>query len=126
MSDANYFKAGDYNVKCDFCQRKRKRSECQLTWENYMACSDTCYDPRHPSTLPIPAVVDALPVMDARPRQTGTVIAYAGLNTYTLQQNLLGNWGDYTWDAADFYWDDGSGFTDNFSDYNPDDFWPLN
>ena len=39
---------GNWNVICDFCGRKRKASECRMTWDNFFVCADTCWQPRHP------------------------------------------------------------------------------
>jgi len=41
------YKPGDWNVICDQCGFKKKRSECRFTWEGLLVCADTCWEPRH-------------------------------------------------------------------------------
>jgi hypothetical protein len=50
---------GDWNVICDFCGRKMKRSQVRYTWENFLVC-------RHPQDFVI-AKRDIQRVPDARP-----------------------------------------------------------
>lgn len=61
----------DYNVICDICGRKRKRSECTLAYGTgdvaiVMSCTDGCSDYRHPLNSPPPIIFDGRPVPDAR------------------------------------------------------------
>ena len=48
MSRPDSYLKGDWNVICDYCGTKKKQSQCRLTWDNYLVCSDTCWEPRHP------------------------------------------------------------------------------
>ena len=48
MGKEDYYSKGDWNVYCDYCDKKRKASDCRLTWDNALVCSDTCWEPRHP------------------------------------------------------------------------------
>lgn len=38
---------GDYSVICDRCGFRRLASECQMTWDNWFVCADTCWEPKH-------------------------------------------------------------------------------
>lgn len=66
MGSADYYKPGDYNVECDLCGRKRKASECRLTWQNFFVCADTCWEPRHPQDF-VKGRIDDQTVPIARP-----------------------------------------------------------
>jgi hypothetical protein len=48
MGKADKYLKGDWNVICDYCGDKRKQSTCRLTWDNYLVCSDKCWEPRQP------------------------------------------------------------------------------
>jgi len=48
MGKADRYLKGDWNVICDYCGEKRKQSQCRMTWDNYLVCSDTCWEPRQP------------------------------------------------------------------------------
>lgn len=48
MGHADYYKAGDYNVICDRCGFKFKRSECAKEWNGVLVCLKRCWEPRHP------------------------------------------------------------------------------
>lgn len=122
MQGNNYYKIGSHNVICDICQRKRKNDQVRMQWDGLVACSDTCWNPRHPSTIPLPIVIDGLPVQNARPRLEPRFITIEALNTWLVQQNLQGNFDSYSWNAANFYWNDGS--VDQVT-YDPDNYWPL-
>lgn len=66
----NYpFKSGDYIAICDFCGFKRRRSEMKMTWENWLVCRDTCWEPRHPQDITPPSFVDRQWVEEPRDRQ---------------------------------------------------------
>jgi hypothetical protein len=69
----------DWNVICDVCGRKRKRSQCVLAYASgdiavIMSCIDGCADYRHPLNSPPPLIFDAQPVPDARPQQTSVFV----------------------------------------------------
>ena len=76
MGSADYYKTGDYNAICDHCGRKRKASECSLTWQNEFVCADTCWSPRHPQDF-VTGVSEDTTVPIARP----DVIASQGTTT---------------------------------------------
>lgn len=58
--------AGDYNVICDRCGFKKKRSECRKTWDGLLVCADTCWEPRHPQDF-VRGRKDRQRVPDPRP-----------------------------------------------------------
>lgn len=64
---ANYLAKGSFNVICDQCGRKYKADQTRMQWDNLRTCYH-CYDPKHPWLIPLPAVIDGLPVPNARPR----------------------------------------------------------
>ena len=57
---------GNYNIICDLCGRKRKASECRMTWNNFFVCADTCWQPRHPQDF-VRGVADDQTVPVVRP-----------------------------------------------------------
>lgn len=63
---ATLYIRGDYNVICDRCGFKKKRSEVKLEWDNLLVCSDTCWEARQPQDF-VRAVPDGKPVPIARP-----------------------------------------------------------
>lgn len=70
----------DWNVTCDVCSRKRKRSQCVLAYGTgdlpvIMSCIDKCADYRHPLNSPPPLIFDGQPVPDARPTQKDTFVS---------------------------------------------------
>lgn len=111
---SNFYKEGDHNVICDICGKKRKRSDCQMTWEQYMACRDTCFDSRHPDTLPIPVRQDGMSVANVRSRPTFEYVVVGAPGYFTWTGNIaftsieypLGFNGQPTWDQADINWGD--------------------
>ena len=65
----NYYDQGNWNVICDICGKKRKRSQCKKTWDGFLACTvEKCFYTKHPNDYPRRIVPDGLPVPDARPR----------------------------------------------------------
>lgn len=65
----NYpWKSGDHLVICDFCGFKYLRSECRMTWENWLVCK-TCWEPRHPQDITPPSRVDRQWVEEPRDRK---------------------------------------------------------
>lgn len=60
---------GDHWVMCDRCGFKRRRSECKETWDHYLVCADTCWEPKHPSLIPHKIPVDRQRVPDAKPEK---------------------------------------------------------
>jgi hypothetical protein len=62
----NYYNPGDYNVICDRCGFKKKRSETRLEWDNLLVCIAECYEMRQPQDF-VKAVPDMRPVPIARP-----------------------------------------------------------
>lgn len=47
MGEADYFKLGDWNARCDRCGRKRKGSELRQQWNNLWVCPEH-WEPRQP------------------------------------------------------------------------------
>ena len=96
---SNYYDKGSHNVICDRCGQKWKRQYCRKEWTGLLVCN-TCFDPRHPVTMPIPTAIDSIPVPDARPKPNPVFI------------NIpvdMGVWGEYYIDAqgiryADVTW----------------------
>lgn len=73
MNGANYLKKGSYNVICDQCGQKYKAEDTRMQWDGLRACVH-CYDKKHPWLIPLPAVIDALPVPNSRPRPNPIII----------------------------------------------------
>lgn len=97
--------AHDWNVICDVCDRKRKRSECILAYgtgdvPEIMSCRDGCADTRHPLNDPPPLIFDGQPVPDARPDATQDndtyqiTITYPSYMTWGKLKNA-GQWGRF-------------------------------
>ena len=66
MTNADYLKLGSYNFCCDRCGKKYKREDGRKEWTGLLVCN-RCWEPKHPWLVPLPAVIDGLPVPDARP-----------------------------------------------------------
>jgi hypothetical protein len=94
-----YFRS-DWNVICQVCGRKRKRSECILAYGSgnlpvVMSCKDGCADERHPLNSPPPLVVDGLPVPDARPEASDKFISQSvvsGMTWFNLPSSQAPVW----------------------------------
>lgn len=63
----NYYDLGSHNIICDICGQKYKSKDCKKQWNNLITCFN-CYNSKHPVLEPLPAVIDAKPIKDARPR----------------------------------------------------------
>lgn len=64
----NYYAHGDYNVICDICKFKFKRSQCRKQWDKQLAClPNGCWSPKNAADNPFPILVDKLQVKDSRP-----------------------------------------------------------
>lgn len=78
--DTRKYNYSDYNVICDICGNKRKRSECVLAYGSgdlavVMSClQGGCADYRHPVNSPPPVIFDGRPVPDARPDRVTTSV----------------------------------------------------
>ena len=46
------YKPGDYLAICDRCGFQRFASECKMTWDKYLVCADTCWEPKHEQYKP--------------------------------------------------------------------------
>ena len=96
----DFYKQGSHNVICDICGKKRKREQCKMTWDGFLACTvENCWYPKHPNDYPRKIINDGYPVQDARPRAT-----FASLPTIPYAQTGTGL---YTWEAANWndpYW----------------------
>ena len=93
MTYPQYYKKNDYKVECDLCGLTRKRSQCRLTWDGYLACIDQpgCWYPKHPNDNPPPILRDSKPVRDARPISTNySFVSGSGI----------------TWETCYFRWND--------------------
>lgn len=75
MTYPQYYKKNDYKVECDLCGLTRKRSQCRLTWDGYLACIDQpgCWYPKHPLDTPPPKVRNTMLVKDPRPISTNYI-----------------------------------------------------
>lgn len=82
----NKFIDGDWNVICDTCGRKRKRSQCTLSlipdMPNVLVCTDTCLDIQNPQYF-VRGVPDIQTVPDSRSDSDGNVVGYIGVAPYT-------------------------------------------
>lgn len=95
MGRADYLKLGDWNVTCDRCGFKRKRSECRVTWDNLLVCSDTCWEPRHPQDF-VRSKPDRMRVPIARPdsqtlQRTTTLSASASKDAISISVASISN-----------------------------------
>ena len=61
----NYYANGDYNVIDDRSGFKKKRSQCQKTWDNLIVDAEG-FEERHPQDF-VRSVVDQQMVPDSRP-----------------------------------------------------------
>jgi len=62
----NIYIKGDYNVICDRCGFKKKRSQTRLEWDNLLVCYDTCWERRQPQDF-LRAIPDRQNVPIPRP-----------------------------------------------------------
>lgn len=69
MGKRDYYSPGDYNVICDRCGAKYKRSECKKEWDKLLVCKYGCWEPRHPQDF-VRGVKDDQRVPIARVRGT--------------------------------------------------------
>jgi len=80
MGKYDFFRIGDWNVRCDQCGRKRKASDCRETWQGLFVCSDTCWEARHPQDF-VKGRIDIQRVPISRPdkqtMQTTTTLSSA-------------------------------------------------
>lgn len=58
---------GENYYSCDRCGFKRRASEVSKTWDGWIVCSDTCWEPKHPSLIPHKKPVERVAVRNARP-----------------------------------------------------------
>lgn len=56
MGSVDYWKPGDWNVRCDRCGRKRKGTELRLQWNNLWVCPEH-WEPRQPQDF-VRAIVE--------------------------------------------------------------------
>lgn len=102
----DFYKQGSHNVICDICGKKRKREQCKITWDGYLACTvENCWYPKHPNDYPRKIIPDGYPVQDARPRAQAanwSYIAWPGSGLYTWEASIS------VWDDPDseFTWED--------------------
>lgn len=120
MGRADYFKLGSWNVICDKCNRKRKREDTRLNWQNLLVCADTCWEPRHPQDL-IEGIPDDQSVPIARPDVTAssgetTVKTTASRNAVTIDLNSTS--GIYDGDSIGIVMDNGAAHW-TYSDGDP-------
>lgn len=107
-----------WNVICDICGRKRKRSECTLAYGTgtepvVMSCLDGCADVNHPLNYPPPVIFDGRPVPDARPDTYGNQIQYV---TVTIPSGMT--WGHFNSKARNW-----SKFNNPNNQFNFDGIW---
>lgn len=93
---------GDYNVECERCLKKIKRSEARFDgqYRSMLVCG-SCYDPKHPYEYPPKLGPENIAVKDARPRK-----AQADMQDYSFPAGEGITWdncpykfgeGIYTW-----------------------------
>lgn len=83
MGRADFYKPGDWNVRCDHCGMKRKASQCRMTWDNFFVCNE-CWSPRHPQDF-VKGIPDDQSVPIARPDVVAT------MGTTTVKTTALKN-----------------------------------
>lgn len=94
------WQGGDNNVICDVCGKKRKRSECVMSYGSgmipvVMACIDGCADYNHPLNYPPPIIFDGRPVQDARPEGADVFIGGTAPALFTWGHFPGGVWGNF-------------------------------
>lgn len=98
---SSYWKSHDYNVLCDVCKSKRKRSQCRLTWDGKLACINVpgCWDPKHPNDYPYPKIRPDRRLKDVRPEPATDTFVLSLNNWENIQltwENINTNWEDLT------------------------------
>lgn len=95
------YNPGEHRVQCDICGRTRRNTEVRPQWDSTIACTDTCWSPKHPSLFPVPVINDGLPVSNARPRATVDTNPRVHVGGTT-------SWDDPTliWESPDWIWSD--------------------
>lgn len=73
MGAADFYKSGDYNIRCDRTGFKMKRSQCRKQWNNLIVRKES-WEPRHPQDF-IRAKADRQQVPDPRPGPTAYFLA---------------------------------------------------
>ena len=43
---------GSHYCQCDRCGFRNRIENMKLTWDNWLVCSSTCWEDKHPSLLP--------------------------------------------------------------------------
>jgi len=85
----------NWNVICDICGRKKKRSEVAAAYANgivpvVMSCLDGCADKLHPLNFPPPVIFDGRPVPNARPDQLNNTEVFV-----TFINPCIFSWGSF-------------------------------
>ena len=97
---SNQYRRGDWNVICDRCGCKMKRSEARMTWDKLLVCNED-WEPKHPQLFPTPiSRGEGRPVNPARPRPEDVFIVQ-GQNWEDMStnwENLRMKWED--WDEG--------------------------
>lgn len=106
MSPKTHYKKGDWNVTCDICGNKRKRSECIKMWNGLIACTvSDCFDRKHSFEEPVKIPADSKPVRDARPLQAGTDVTVEGSSKWGSPYLINGQFqADAVWGQSNLYW----------------------
>ena len=110
MGRADYIKHGDWNIVCDRCGRKRKASDCRITWDNLYVCADTCWMPRHPQDFVVGIPEDqTVPIArSVIPATMGTTTVKTGASKNDTTIELASITGIADKDAIGIILDDGS------------------
>lgn len=95
--------AGNWNVRCDTCDRIRKRTECKLSYYDgdipcFVTCIDGCSDERHPLNSPPPVIWDGRPVPDPRPDVVLADATFVPLGSSQYRWGI--NWPGPTWNTT--------------------------
>lgn len=68
MKNNNPFIKGDHYVICDICGCQRYRSDCDYTWDGFIACHVfNCWYPKDPLFMVPPVINDPFTLLDVRP-----------------------------------------------------------
>ena len=93
-----YYKKGDWNVICDRCGGKFKRSETRKEWNGLITCLRGCWEPRHPQDF-VRSKRDQNGIPDGRTDTistglTTTLTSGVSKDDTTIQVNSISNISD--------------------------------
>jgi len=106
------FDFGNHLVVCDICGNKRYRTECDFTWDGFLACHTlNCWYPKDPLFLIPPIINDPLTIQDVRPEvrnhPDAPNVDQVGLySTWIFIANPVATAGRIKWNQAHMRWGD--------------------